>query len=318
LFDSLSGGSLGVEAKVVGKCQVLACAPDGKTALLGNWGNTAQLWDLSKGEPVGKRLWESSGVISAAAFSKRGSIVATCNDSGTHIDVWDSKTGERRGGALLGSGGAKSLAIHENSHLALAGCLNGEVSFVNFETGLETVSATKHVGAVNAVALSADARRAISGGQDQTARVWDLNGTQVGDAFVHDSEVLCVALSEDGNLALTGTGNGKAWLWDVPTGKLRGEVFRHWERPSSKASIEAVAFVNNARVVTAERYGVVRQWAIRGLESSDADALRDRVALLTGWTSGGDGLRQRLTVDQWRKLVAEQDARSKADRGGGL
>ena len=83
-------------------------------------------------------------------------------------------------------------------------------------------SATKHAGAVDAVAMSGDAGRAISGGRDQTAIIWNSNGTQVGDALVHDSEVLSVALSDDGNLALTGTGNGMAWLWDVQTGKLEG------------------------------------------------------------------------------------------------
>jgi WD40 repeat protein len=76
-----------------------------------------------------------------------------------------------------------------------------------------------HTGAVYSVALSADGERVLSGGNDQTARLWEVaTGRQVCLFSGHRNAVTGVALSRDGRQALTGSTDGTARLWSTETG----------------------------------------------------------------------------------------------------
>jgi WD40 repeat protein len=50
-----------------------------------------------------------------------------------------------------------------------------------------------HTGGVNAVALTADGKRAVSGSYDHTLRVWDLDGGRCLAAFTCDFSVYTCA-----------------------------------------------------------------------------------------------------------------------------
>jgi hypothetical protein len=76
-------------------------------------------------------------------------------------------------------------------------------------------------GKVRAVALSPDARTALTGSRDKTARLWNAaTGKQIA-ALVHGADVNAVAFSPDGRTVLTGCASrkGEARLWDTATGK---------------------------------------------------------------------------------------------------
>jgi serine/threonine protein kinase/WD40 repeat protein len=72
-----------------------------------------------------------------------------------------------------------------------------------------------HLRRVNAVAVSMDGLRALSGGQDRTVRLWDVATSAEQRRFYHDGPVSAVALSADGRLALSGSSDRSVRLWDL-------------------------------------------------------------------------------------------------------
>ncbi|MBI1880444.1 MAG: hypothetical protein HYR94_19880, partial [Chloroflexi bacterium] len=77
-----------------------------------------------------------------------------------------------------------------------------------------------HTGDVGGVAFSPDGQLALSGGLDNTARLWDVETGQLLHILTgHTAFVGEVAFSPDGRVALTGSEDNTARLWDVSTGQ---------------------------------------------------------------------------------------------------
>lgn len=93
-----------------------------------------------------------------------------------------------------------------------------------------------HRGHILCVALSPDGKRAVSGSEDHTARVWDVaSGREIRPLEGHTDEVLAVAFSSDGKQILTGSADRTVRLWDVMSGRELVRMEGHTERVSSVA-----------------------------------------------------------------------------------
>ena len=66
---------------------VVAFSPTGRYLLTGCMDSYARLFDMTNGEPVGNRLY-NSGNVSAAHFSRTGRVVVTAGN-GTSARIWD-------------------------------------------------------------------------------------------------------------------------------------------------------------------------------------------------------------------------------------
>jgi WD40 repeat protein len=101
------------------------------------------------------------------------------------------------------------------------------------ETRKEIRTLEGHRDAVKAVAVSADGKTIVSGGQDGTVRLWDAGTGKELARFefprVSGARALVtrVALSADGKSVAAASTNGGARLWDLSTGK----EIRHLDLP---------------------------------------------------------------------------------------
>ena len=77
-----------------------------------------------------------------------------------------------------------------------------------------------HNGVVESVAFSPDGKRALSGSDDGTMRLWNVEtGEELRCFKGHTSWVRSVVFSPDGKRALSGSLDWTVRLWDVDTGK---------------------------------------------------------------------------------------------------
>jgi hypothetical protein len=94
-----------------------------------------------------------------------------------------------------------------------------------------------HESFVNSVAFSPDGKLIVSGSDDNTVRLWDIEGNRVGQPFQgHEDSVNSVAFSPDGKLIVSGSDDNTVRLWNIE-GKRVGQPFQGHED-----SVNSVAF----------------------------------------------------------------------------
>jgi len=78
-----------------------------------------------------------------------------------------------------------------------------------------------HTDYVLSVAISLDVRHIVSGSQDMTIRVWDMETGEPLGAHLqgHTSWVYTVAISSDGNHIMSGSTDQTVQVWDMKSGK---------------------------------------------------------------------------------------------------
>lgn len=185
-------------------------SPDGKFIATGGYDKMVMIWDPDSVRPidVAKRLDNQpqpqanvlrlaghDGPVRSVAFSPQGHLALSGSEDNT-IRVWDLTA------ALAGSTGS---------------------------AGVEPRPANKvlrgHGGAVRSCVFSPDGQRVLSGGDDQSARLWNLQGyeeVRVLHATVfsgHEDAVLAARYSADGQHIVTASRDRTASLWRAATGE---------------------------------------------------------------------------------------------------
>ncbi|MEO1060502.1 MAG: NB-ARC domain-containing protein [Actinomycetota bacterium] len=120
----------------------------------------------------------------------------------------------------------------------------------------ERLTLQGHRGAVNDVAVTPDARHAVSAGDDTTACVWDLStGTAVTRLTGHSARIWAVAITPDGQEVLTGDGDGEVLVWNLAAEATVARLDGH------RAAVRSVAVTPSGRhAVTGSDDHTVRIW----------------------------------------------------------
>ncbi|WP_181154211.1 hypothetical protein [Nostoc sp. 'Peltigera membranacea cyanobiont' N6] len=148
-----------------------------------------------------------------------------------------------------------------------------------------------HTHAVRAVAITADGKRAISGAQDNTLKLWDLaTGTEI-HTLGHTSWVTQVVLTPDGQWAISRCHDGSLRLWDLEKGQekfilntstfshiLSGNPQKFWILSPNKQQLQLWNLIDGQKLYEISlNIGAVKastgtpdgKWALFGLESGE-------------------------------------------------
>jgi WD40 repeat protein len=180
------------EPRLLGDCPI-AYTPDGKQIITVQR-EGIQVWDIASGRSVRwavrtKRI-SSHGYGHQTAFSTDRRLVATCGEAGVSdpakidrtIHIWDLTAGQEIRTLHAAPGSAfNAVAFSADGRLLASGSWSndrsrgGTVSVWDVATGRELRRFSGHRESVNVVAFTPDGRSVVSGSDDATALVWDID-----------------------------------------------------------------------------------------------------------------------------------------------
>ncbi|MBU2570463.1 MAG: hypothetical protein KJ725_10625 [Gammaproteobacteria bacterium] len=188
-------------------------------ALIGRTSGPAELWRLKPRALLHswKHLEDESGIVHAAISGNERYAVTAQRDS---IAWWRIADGALLNVWSLPGIGSVSLS-HDGLH-ALIGLPDKAVYFA-LNQG-RTLYAFAHDKAVLTTALDRIGHYALTGSEDNTAKLWDLTNGTLKYSWPHHNKLATVALSDDGQYALTNAALSQVLIWKTSTGKVYKDV----------------------------------------------------------------------------------------------
>lgn len=251
---------------------------DGRKLLTSSYDHTARLWDVETGKQLqifhGHNWW-----VWTAAFSPDELRVVTASQDGTAI-VWDVTTGTQSppftghdgpvyaaqfapDGKRIASGGYdKRVLVWKPDDLQ-------PVDYKKLVSGAAVAppkyrALEGHTAAVRSVQFSKDGRLILSGGHDNSVKIWDSETDRALKTFRgHDSWVRACAFSPDGRWVLSGSHDHTVKLWSIDNYEelrvLRGRVLEG----HTDAVLDALFSPDEKLIVTASRDRTAKTWDFR-------------------------------------------------------
>ena len=218
-----------------------------------------KVWDLETKTLISS-LAPNSAHVNAVAVSPDQRYIVTGGDDGI-TRFWDVDRGVNLR-TLEHQHGIYSIKISPDNRYMLCGSKQeplstkpGVVSVWDFELGILLKTLEGHKGHVTALAMTADSRFVLSGGQDGVVHLWDLEtGTQLRTMSGHKSAIIMIHITPDGQHIITGAGDGTVRVWVLRGGVLLQNL-KHTD------NVHSMAVTPDGRhVITGSMEGLVEIW----------------------------------------------------------
>jgi WD40 repeat protein len=116
-----------------------------------------------------------------------------------------------------------------------------------------------HTDLIDSVAISPNGKYIVSGSDDETIKLWDLNTGRLVRSFEgHTDEVWSVAITPNGKYIVSGSRDNTIKLWDINTGKLIRSFKGHVE------PVQVVVITQNGKyIVSGSDDKTIKLWDIK-------------------------------------------------------
>jgi WD40 repeat protein len=239
VWDLASGAELHVLRGHTGQVSAVVVTPAGRYAVSGSDDQTVRSWDLATGQLL--RTFEGHSFdINSLAVTPDGSKVVSGSSDQT-IRVWDLARGVEVLTLRAHTGSVGVVAVTPDSRYAVSGSNDNTLRLWDL-TAPSRPDGNRHLGQVNAAAITADGRRAVTAAgagsplaaADNTLKVWDTTtGTELATLNGHLDEVWAVTITPDGRRAVSGSDDHTVRVWDLagraPQIVLEGHTQKIWD-----------------------------------------------------------------------------------------
>ncbi|GIW46044.1 MAG: hypothetical protein KatS3mg077_3326 [Candidatus Binatia bacterium] len=226
-----------VSRELTGHAQVVAAvamSADGKWVLSGGDDHTLLLWDAFAGTAI-RALEGHESNVTSLAMTPDGHWALSGSEDGS-VKLWDLQRA-RSVKTLRMRGRVFALALSQDGRLAVISAAGSDnflgidgtlVDLWDLEKERPLRRLEGHSSAVKALAMTPDARRLATGGDDHKVVLWDLTRGQPLRTFVgHEHFVSCVAVSADGQHVASGSWDRTIRLWNARSGKCAATLWGH-------------------------------------------------------------------------------------------
>jgi len=296
---------------------LLAVGYDNGVVLL--WDHAARDLLFALGDPAadaaGPDLGAPDRAITALAWSSDGrDLVATSADG--RLRGWNADSGEERLTRAAHEGAALAVAYAQVSGgdgaggLIATGGADGRVRLWRAGSGSPIARHATHTGPVRSLAFRPDARALVSGGDDTTLQVWDLDeasarleagggeqaelaeSREVSALLGHEGAVSALSYSADGALLYSASRDGSLRAWDPEYGGPVTELIDgRYTRSNADVQLVQVTAVdfhpNGWMCLTGHADGSIAIWD--SLRGELHDVLRAQLSAITRARWSPDG-----------------------------
>jgi WD40 repeat protein len=240
-----------------GRNWALALSADGQRALMGGNDRVAHLFDLRTGKQLKALVGHQDAIWAAGLLPDGKRAVTGAKDQS--LRLWNLETGKQIALFPDVNNRVRCLAVSPDGNIVAAYHHIGPVGTIRLwdvETQQEIRELRGHSREVTALGFSADGKRLVTSGFDDTVRVWDVPSGTEWKRFDTPGEWESAAFAEDDRRVLC-AGNANAptvQLWDIELGRCVVHS------PAVAEGFHGVAALPGKRAVTAGRDGVIRLW----------------------------------------------------------
>jgi WD40 repeat protein len=255
-------------------------SPDRQTVLVGDTDLPAKLWDIESNQirHSWQNLPDETGTTTGVGFSADGKVAAT-NEQDTFV-LWNMADGEPmvrlsfpykvRDFALSPHGDYLLVALADRTAVYFD-VIENRVVYI-FEHDGEPVSSPINQ-LINTVAISSDGKWALTGGDDRTARLWNLETGEQHHQWLHGNVVSLVSFHPSNAYAITSAANDHTVFRSladpkryVVLNKTNFDLDSVWaDFPVFKTTTSAVAYSPDGKLIaTGHPNQMICVWATNG------------------------------------------------------